>query len=70
MSTSPARRSPRQSGAMSANVRARYDEGAKALVIQDRIYSRVTRIFGLVASDVRFETTTDFGNRGAFLKTM
>ncbi|MGZ3499074.1 MAG: hypothetical protein ACXVAS_14960 [Vulcanimicrobiaceae bacterium] len=55
---------------MSANVRARYDEGAKALVIQDRIHSRVTRIFGLVASDVRFETTTDFGNRGAFLKTM
>lgn len=50
----------RLSGAMSADVRARYDEIAGALVIRDRVHSRVIRFVGLTAPDVRFETTADF----------
>jgi glycogen debranching enzyme len=51
----------RLSGAMSADVRARYDKGAQALVIRDRVRSRVTRFVGMSAPAVRFETTSDFG---------
>jgi len=51
----------RLSGAMSADVRARFDDTAKVLVIRDRVHSNVTRLFELTSPNVRYETTADFG---------
>ena len=50
----------RFSGAMSADVRAKYDETVHALVVRNRLESRILRIIGLSEPSSRYETTDDF----------
>jgi glycogen debranching enzyme len=51
----------RFSGAMSSDVRARFEESAGALVVRNRLQPRMLRVIGMSEPSLRYQTTCDFG---------